>query len=245
MLANQLEQERALRASMQGESGGLPRSIKSLLESVVHHAGSEKQVCNAETERIQEFYRIEMDKLEQQCRDMILESARNQVPDAVDAIMANNTTQPIPEEPDSIPVQDIVDMIDGNMVFKDLDFDFSIIIDEYIKSPSASSDYADLIINKIKNHHDDVNLMADDRLEQSRSSLESYFREQLSEASGNSPFNLTEQHNAKLKNLRNSYEEFLDDLETAYVEALRQFEECLSINEYQDSNHEEPRTNEY
>jgi len=96
---------------------------------------------------------------------MILESARNQVPDAVDAIMANNTTQPIPEEPDSIPVQDIVDMIDGNMVFKDLDFDFSIIIDEYIKSPSASSDYADLIINKIKNHHDDVNLMADDRLE--------------------------------------------------------------------------------
>ena len=112
-------------------------------------------------------------------------------------------------------------MIDGNMVFKDLEFDFGVIIDEYIKSPSASSDYADMIINKIKNHHDDVNLMADDRLEQSRSSLESFYRERLSEVTSNSPFNLTEEHNTKLKNLRNSYEEFLDELETAYVEALR------------------------
>ena len=77
-------------------------------------------------------------------------------------------------------MQDIVDMIDGNMVFKDLEFDFAGIIDEYIKSPSASSDYADMIINKIKNHHDDVSLMADDRLESSRTSLEIFYREQLS-----------------------------------------------------------------
>ena len=119
-----------------------------------------------------------------------------------------------------------IEIIRQGTVFKEFPTDFSNILDDFLRSGSSSADLADIIVERLKEQHEIFSKNVDQRFEETRGQLESYFREKVSkeENDAGTITALTSQHSDLLKSLRGQYEDYLQELETAYVNSLRQFD---------------------
>eukprot|EP00359_Climacostomum_virens_P006452 CAMPEP_0204902852 /NCGR_PEP_ID=MMETSP1397-20131031/3921_1 /ASSEMBLY_ACC=CAM_ASM_000891 /TAXON_ID=49980 /ORGANISM="Climacostomum Climacostomum virens, Strain Stock W-24" /LENGTH=1040 /DNA_ID=CAMNT_0052071421 /DNA_START=20 /DNA_END=3139 /DNA_ORIENTATION=- len=120
--------------------------------------------------------------------------------------------------------------IDRKQVFSGIDLDFSRIIEEYLKTGSSSPDFAEVIVSRLKDHHEELLSRVDFRFDEARAQLEAVYRQKVSspEQEATTITALTSQHNEKLKLLRNQYEDILQDLEDSYMSALKDFEDHIS-----------------
>lgn len=120
--------------------------------------------------------------------------------------------------------------IDHRQVFSNIEFDFANIIDDYLRTSSSSADFADVIVTKLKEHHEDLLGRVDFRFDEARAQLEALYRQKVAspEQEATTISALTSQHNEKLKLLRRQYEDVLQELEDSYLTSLKDFEDHLS-----------------
>jgi hypothetical protein len=133
--------------------------IRVVIEQVRDAGGAGDPNWTAESDRLHAEFTKELAILHAKYRDSLHDLTRTALPAIYQALFAPEPNEPAAiamPQPDA-PELEIVELIDENMVFKNLGYDFASIIDEYIRSSNVSSDFFDMIINKIKAHHDDVN----------------------------------------------------------------------------------------
>ena len=127
--------------------------------------------------------------------DSLLQIASGVIPDHVTNIQTILGFQPEPpaiQKESEVTIEEIEEGL-----FEDIDFEFSPIIDDYLRSGQTSNDFADIIVNRLKEKHDAAAEALDER-----------YRE-LYDAGHD------------LEKLKSAYEVCSADLERQYVDALQ------------------------
>jgi alpha-tubulin suppressor-like RCC1 family protein len=166
-------------------------------------------------ENLQIHYKRKLENIVKECMPRVYSNIRDEEPEKY---IGRENKSMVPE------------LINKGEIFDDIRVDFSLVLDEFLRSASESEDLAEVMISKLKEHHDDLVRKIDYRFEEARSLLEVYFREKVSspEQDPASITELTSQHSSLLKRLRNLYESTLQELEMSYVESLKIFDDFIS-----------------
>lgn len=142
--------------------------------------------------RLVHSWKYEQSRMQDAFLDSLLQIASGVIPDHVSSIQSILGFQP---EPPAIQKESEVTIEEG--LFEDIDFEFSPIIDDYLRSGQTSNDFADIIVNRLKEKHDIAAEALDER-----------YRE-LYDAGHD------------LEQLKSAYETCSADLERQYVDALQ------------------------
>ena len=114
--------------------------------------------------------------------------------------------------------------------FSDIQPEFSSVLEELLTSSSASSEVSDMIIQKLKSQYERFANLINQRFEEGRANLESYYKEKVSspELDATTVDNLRVQHSKALNKLKTQYDFVIQELEEAYVGILKVLDEYLS-----------------
>lgn len=117
---------------------------------------------------------------------------------------------PLNPQPDSKETQNI---------FRDININFTTVLEEFLRNASSSSDLTETMIEKLKKQHENLSHQIELRYENARSSLENYFQNQVTrpELDATNITGLTAQHSEQLQDLRNHYENAVQILEETYI----------------------------
>lgn len=131
---------------------------------------------------------------------------------------------PLNPQPDSKETQNI---------FRDININFTTVLEEFLRNASSSSDLTETMIEKLKKQHENLSHQIELRYENARSSLENYFQNQVTrpELDATNITGLTAQHSEQLQDLRNHYENAVQILEETYMDTLKVFDEFLSAEQ--------------
>jgi len=195
--------------------GSYVDSMVGSISSVVGEVGGSQQ-WRESTRTLAQEYRKELltlqEKYSQSVKGLAKTIAPQKVTEVENALTGVSTS--------------LIETIRRGEVCKELPTDFSHILDDFLRSGSSSSDLADIVVERLKEQHELFSQNVDQRFEETRAQLETFFREKVSkeENDAGTITALTSQHSDLLKALRAQYEDYLQELETAYVNSLRQFD---------------------
>ena len=110
--------------------------------------------------------------------------------------------------------------------FADFPTDFSTILDDYLRSGTSSEDFADIVNERLRTQYEDLGRAVEDHFEALRSQLDTYYRG-LVEKDRDRAAELTEEHYEAAEGLKEQYRDYLQRLESAYVNSLKEFKSYI------------------
>lgn len=112
------------------------------------------------------------------------------------------------------------------IIFYDIKPDFSGIIKEF----KGQEDKAEIFMKKLKELYEEYLEQIDSRHEEARSSLAAYYHNQISmpNIDKNSINSLASQHNEMLQELKSQNQEVVEEVELAYMQALKVFNQTMT-----------------
>ena len=130
-----------------------------------------------------------------------------------------------------------VTSVEKNAELSSVEFQFSEILEEFMKDPKASVEFGEMILSKLKDHKEELVLHIEEKYHNARKRIESYFSQELN-SSLRSAYEISElyQENTYLmKKLQSQYEALMQDLEDKYMQSLKLYEEFVysSPKEYE------------